>query len=227
VLNDFNLDGHVNGSFYCVSSNEFFDGRKSDVLYIPKTNKPMETALLIIVEMQHTIDLNFIKRVNRYCLNVHMYNFLPKVIVSSIKGYSSKAFMNSFTKEEGCHFFTMQNQCWANSIQLYSLDSISPLVTEGKAMTLIVALLYFLSSQQRSIVSLDESDDEELKNFYKIAYKSFLQYTTIENTSTYLANDVLEKTSKHFEKIANCASESSETSLKKIQACAKNGLEFT
>ncbi|RCH80911.1 hypothetical protein CU098_004768 [Rhizopus stolonifer] len=221
-------DGHVNGSLYCVSSNEFSDGRKSDILYIPKTNKPTETALPILVEMQQIVDISFIKRINRYCLNVHdAYKIFPKVIVFAIKGFSSKAFMNEFIIKEGCPYFTTHGQFWAHSIQIYSLDSISSFVTEESTMKPIVALGYFLCSQQKSIMTLDESEDEELRKIYKIAYRSFLQYATIENSLADLANDVLDKTNKQFEKIMNCAHENSESSIRKIRIYAKNGLEFT
>lgn len=94
-------------------------------------------------------------------------------------------------------------------------------------MTPIIALSYFLCSQQRSIMALNKCEDEELRKIYKIAYRSFLQYATIETTLSDLANDVLDKTSKQFEKIVNCAHENSESSLKKIRAYAKNWLEFT
>ncbi|KAI8984206.1 hypothetical protein BDF20DRAFT_986131 [Mycotypha africana] len=218
-------DGHVNGSLYCVSSNEFSDGRKSDILYIPKTNKPTETTLPIIVEIQQIVDISFIKRINRYCLNVHdAYKVFPKVIVFVIKGFSSKALMNDFAIEEGYPYYTTHKQYWAHFIQFYSLDSISSFVTDESTMTPIIALSYFLCSQQKSIMALDESEDEELRKIYKIAYRSFLQYATIENTLTDLANDVLDKTNKQFEKIVNCAHENSESSLR---AYAKNGLEFT
>ena len=101
----------------CVASNEFSDGRKSDILYIPKTNKPTETALPIIVEVQQIIDIPFIKRTNRYCLNIHSaYKIFPKVIVFAIKGYSSKALMNDFAIEEDYPYYTTQKQYWAHSI---------------------------------------------------------------------------------------------------------------
>ncbi|KAI9467797.1 MAG: hypothetical protein EXX96DRAFT_543905 [Benjaminiella poitrasii] len=76
-------DGHGNGSLYCISSNEFSVGRKSD--------KPTETALLILVEFQQIVDISFMKRINRYRLNVHdAYKIFPKVI----------------TIEEDCPYFT-------------------------------------------------------------------------------------------------------------------------
>lgn len=178
--------------------------------------------------MQQIVDISFIKRINRYCLNVHdAYKVFPKVIVFVIKGFSSKALMNDFTIDEGYSYYTTHKQYWTHSIQFYSLDSISSFVTDESTMTPIVALSYFLCSQQKSIIALDESEDEELRKIYKIAYRSFLQYTTVENALTDLANDVLDKTNKQFEKIVNCAHENSESSLKKIRAYAKNGLEFT
>ena len=37
-------------------------------------------------------------------------------------------------------------------------------------MTPIIPLSYFLCSQQKSIMALDESEDEELRKIYKTAY---------------------------------------------------------
>lgn len=79
----------------------------------------------------------------------------------------------------------------------------------------IIALSYFLCSEQKTIMALDKNDDEELSRIYRIAHRSFLQYTIIENSLADLANDVLEKTNKQFEKIINCANGNTELSLKK------------
>lgn len=135
--------------------------------------------------------------------------------------------MNEFTIEEGCPYFTIHGQLWAHSIQTYSLDSISSFMTEESTMKPIVALSYFLCSQQKSIMTSDESEDEELRKIYKIAYRSFLQHATIENSLADLENDVLDKMNKQFEKIMNCSHENSDSSVRKIRTYAKNGLEFT
>ncbi|KAI7903506.1 uncharacterized protein BX663DRAFT_485653 [Cokeromyces recurvatus] len=151
----------------------------------------------------------------------------PKVIVFAVKGFSSRSLLNDLIIEESCPYYTAHKQFWANSIHIYSLDSISSSIIDQSSMTPIVALSYFLCSQQKSIMALDENEDEELRKIYKIAYRSFLQYTTIENSLIDLANDVLEKTNKQFEKIMKCAQENSESSIRKIRAYAKNGVEFT
>lgn len=65
------------------------------------------------------------------------------------------------------------------------------------------------------------------EKFTKLPIALFLQYATIENSLVDLANDVLDKTNKQFEKIMNCAHENSESSGSKIRTYAKNGLEFT
>ncbi|KAI9361025.1 hypothetical protein BD770DRAFT_471027 [Pilaira anomala] len=138
-------------------------------IYIPEASKPTEITPPIIVEIQQIVDISFLKRLTRYCLNIHdEYKFFPVVIVFAIKGFSSKAFMYEFKLEKDCPYHTTHGQFWAQSIQVYSLDSISSFVTTESAMKPIVALSYFLSSRQKSIVTLDEFEDEELRKIYSV-----------------------------------------------------------
>lgn len=214
---------------YKITSNKYIDNRKSDVVYLPHVCKITEPSPPITVEIQQVVDWAFIRRLNRYCLNIcDMHKVMPKVIVFAIKGFSSKAFLRDFTLENG--YYTFSSTMWAQTVRIYTIDSIAELVDENENLKPMAALVYFLCSQEKSIISLDLCDDEEMKKLYSLANEIFTEHITIEESASDLALDVTEKTGSQFSKILSCAescNQSSNKSLEKIIAYAKNGMEYT
>lgn len=135
--------------------------------------------------------------------------------------------MNEFVLADGCSYFTTNGQYWCQSIRIYCLDSIASHLSNNLVLTPIIALSYFLSSQQRSIISLDEHEDSELRNIYKIAYRVFSQFTDTEASLTDLVNGVIDKTNMQFGKSMACAEDNSSLPLSKIKAYASNGIDFS
>lgn len=93
-----------------------------DVLYVPPCSKPSQDIVPINVEIQRIVDINFIKRINKYSLNVYD----TKVVVFVIKGYSSKALQKDYISNNARCFLALENQYWAQSIHFYDLNSIYP-----------------------------------------------------------------------------------------------------
>ncbi|CEG67479.1 hypothetical protein RMATCC62417_03905 [Rhizopus microsporus] len=219
-------DGNINGSMYKATTNEYPDSRKSDVVYIPHSCKITEATSPIAVEIQQIIDWSFMRRLMRYCLSIcDAHKVMPKVLIFAIKGFSSKAFLNEFTLERG--YYTINSKMWAQTIRIYSLDSIADLVDYQETLKPIVALVYFLCSQEKSIISLDLCDDAEIRKLYVVANEIFSDYIVNEETVDDFALDIINKTSSQFSKIISCAESSNQSSLKKIIAYAKNGVEYT
>lgn len=75
----------VDGDSYPVGECEWQDCSRSDVVYTSKNN----TLLPIIIEVQHTVNLSFIKRAIKYCtLAFKRQNTLPTIVIFCINDTS-------------------------------------------------------------------------------------------------------------------------------------------
>lgn len=84
---------------------------------------------------------------------------------------------------------------WVQNIRIYSLDSIADLVDYQETLNSMVALIYFLCSQEKSIMSLDLGDDAEIRKLYVLANEIFSNYIVNKATADDLALDIIKKTS--------------------------------
>lgn len=74
---------------YEVGQNEYKDGRKSDIIYNLKEGHHTTTTPPALVEVQQKVDLQFLKRLTRYCLNINdLAKVKPSVVVFAIQGFS-------------------------------------------------------------------------------------------------------------------------------------------
>lgn len=171
-----------------------------------------ESTSPIAVEIQQIVDWSFMRRLMRYCLSIcDAHKVMPKVLVFAIKGFSSKAFLKEFTWERG--YYTINSKMWAQTIRIYSVDSIADQVDDQETLKPIVALAYFLCSQEKSIISLDLCDDAEVRKLSVLANEIFAAYTVNEQTADDLALDIINKSSSQFSKIISCAESSNQSSL--------------
>ncbi|ORE00723.1 hypothetical protein BCV72DRAFT_237442 [Rhizopus microsporus var. microsporus] len=224
VINEI-TDGKVNGIAYDIGQKEFKDGRKSDIVYgIPGGKHTMATPPAL-VEIQQIVDMKFMKRLTRYCLNIHdLTKVEPVVMIFVIQGFSSKAFMEeNFNQPQNKSYYTSKKCLWAKTCRFYSLDSISANVMSENTMKPVVALTYFLCNQKKSLFGLEKSEDPELRCIYRIAARSFEPYTTKEEENYNHIMDVMKNTNNQFQKISKCIdelkrAENDDAILKKNQA---------
>ncbi|KAI9265814.1 hypothetical protein EDC94DRAFT_500190, partial [Helicostylum pulchrum] len=136
----------INNTVYGTSSNEHEDDRKSDVIYTANDQKHSERTPPLLVEAQQKVDVTFIKRLKRYCLNIHdVYKVKPIVAMFVIQGFSSKAFRKSnFIKDKDEPFYVCKQDLWSEACRFYSRDSISDQVLSEQKLKPIIALTYFL-----------------------------------------------------------------------------------
>ncbi|KAI7902434.1 uncharacterized protein BX663DRAFT_511034 [Cokeromyces recurvatus] len=209
---------------YTIANNEHPDGKRSDVIYIPK-EKPTESTRPITVEIQQTLDWAFFRRLNRYCLNIcDKYKVMPFVMVFAIKGFSSKSFMNEFVlNEEG--YYTISTNLWAKSLRIYTLDSIAENVSIEK-LNPIIALAYFLCAQEKSIIGLELCDSVHLQKLYLLAYKIFEEAQMEQKSTTDIVIGSLKNAEKQFEKILKCAESGDSNQINKIRKYAANGAQY-
>lgn len=188
---------------YSLANNEHEDGRKSDVIYTADDQRHSERTPPLLVEVQQKVDLAFLKRLTRYCLNIHdRYKVKPVVAVFIIQGFGSKAFRDTtLTKNDEKPFYECRQDLWAGACRFYSLDSISNQVLSGENLTPIVALTYFLCSRQRNIIALEENHDKALQNIYLIANRSFNKYNGMQLSTEDQLQDLSNNTNRQFSKI--------------------------
>lgn len=110
----------------------------------------------------------------RYSLNIlDQTKILPIVLVINIDGFSSKHFRDeNFGKGNNEPYYTLSSSLWAKQVHVYNADSISPLVQVP--MPEIIALVHFLTQQEKHIVVLDEYTDLALQRIYIIAFRIFI-----------------------------------------------------
>lgn len=111
-------------------------------------------------------------------------------------------------------------------MRIYTLDSIAPFVDDEKAMDRIVALIYFLCRQERSLMGLG-SQGPMLKKIYGIAFDYFSKQVCEEEGTMDAIKEALDRTDTQFEKILQCANNMDPANLKKIIQYVKNGVEYT
>lgn len=213
---------------YHVYPTEHPDGRKSDVIYLPNTKQASSVAPPVIVEIQTVVDPAFMRRTIRYCLNVHdKHKVAPIVVAVAIRGFSSKGYKEANFTREG-DYYTTSTAHWAHEFVLYTLDSIANNVPEhtGTPMEPITALIYFLCSQQRSIMSLEEYKDTNLQKMYTLAYTIFRSYYEEEEDKTNAIIDICDKAQLQFQKILQCSQEDTVEAKRKLARYAENGMAF-
>ncbi|RCH81041.1 hypothetical protein CU098_006834 [Rhizopus stolonifer] len=212
---------------------EFKDGRKkNDIIYGVSGGKYLLTTPPALVEIQQKVDIQFLKRLTRYCLNIHDQTKIePVVMVFAIQGSSSKAFIeDNFNQSQNKAYYTSKKFLWAKACRFYSLDSIANVMSEN-TMKPVVALTYFLCNQKKSLFGLEKSEDPELRRIYQIAARSFEPYTTKEEENYNHIMDTMKNTSSQFQKISKCIDElkrsKTDTILEKIKRYAEDGFEYT
>jgi hypothetical protein len=111
----------------------------------------------------------------------------------------------------------LYSKMWAQTIRIYSVDSIADLFAYQETLKSIVALAYFLCSQEKSMISLDLCDDVKMRKLYVLAKETFSDYIVNEETADDFVLYIIKKTSFQFSKIISCA-ESSNQSI-----CCRSG----
>lgn len=119
------------------------------------------------------------------------------------------ALLNEFTLERG--YYIIDSKMWGQTIRIYSVDSIADLFAYQETLKSIVALAYFLCSQEKSMLSLDLCDDVKMRKLYVLAKETFSDYIVNEETADDFVLYIIKKTSSQFSKIISCAEPSNQS----------------
>ncbi|KAI9299605.1 hypothetical protein BJ944DRAFT_245041, partial [Cunninghamella echinulata] len=163
----------IAGDTYYVGPNEQIDKKMTDVVYLPYNKKSREFPP-IIVEIQGKVDHFFMHRIMRYSLNLfEETKVLPIVVVINVNGFSSRNFKNNtFDKNANHPYYTHPCDLWADKIFIYNADSIAQFI-ENSPLDPMIALVYFITQQERNILALDKFDDQTINKIYNIAYNIY------------------------------------------------------
>ncbi|KAI8977076.1 hypothetical protein BDF20DRAFT_988104 [Mycotypha africana] len=128
-----------------------------------------------------------------------------------------------------CFQTESKQNLWSEACRFYSLDSISDQILSKQKLNPIIALAYFLSSQQRSIITLEDNNDGILREIHSIAAKSFKKYSDIQQSQEEQYQEMTKNTNKQFSKIVASVEEyekeSKSLTLKRLKKYAEDGVK--
>jgi hypothetical protein len=155
---------------YIVAESEWANGTRSDLVLAPKC---VSSGLPpIIVEFQHRVDKEFMKRTITYCIQASdRYDMEPILVVVGISSLSLD--ITQLAKEnriQGCYSFPCA--VWASECIIICQSSIDE-CTLTKPLDPFIALGIFLTKGTASIIDMPWNDDETIKLLYSIAVEHF------------------------------------------------------
>lgn len=175
------------------NNSDWTNGTRSDILYTPRL--ALATSLPpILIEVQKRVDQKFMARLCSYSLNVFFhYKVHPIVIVfcvekvaGDVKDTFEAVRRNDYLFETVCHHWTKKCYLISNETINYSLNS----TTEDDFDSLL-AIQYFLGSQQRNIMALNFYNDPAIALLYEISKREFEVWVESSNTQIRCARNYL------------------------------------
>ncbi|KAI7853909.1 hypothetical protein BDC45DRAFT_441364, partial [Circinella umbellata] len=146
---------------------------KSDVLYCPIKINELKDLPPILIEVQHTANMNFYRKLMEYSLSVQKeYSVLPIVIAICIHYTSNELLEMSSVSNRISFMKELPSHGWAKSCFLINKESI--LNFEDKTpLEPVVALAHFFVEQQTSLLHIKRHDDATVQLLYNIAKHIF------------------------------------------------------
>ncbi|KAI8079227.1 hypothetical protein BDF21DRAFT_383354 [Thamnidium elegans] len=216
------VGGGICGSAYYNGPTEQNGNKRTDITYYPQD----KTKNLASVIIQKKVTHEFIVRLIQYSLNVFgQTKILPIVTVINIDGFSSKHFREeNFTKRDNEPYYILSSSLWAKQVHIYNADSIASLIQVP--MPKMIALIHFLTQQEKHIAALDEYMDSTLQKIYRIAFQIF----TCELNSKVIQDVEIESfcdaVASQFKKVIHNNTLNDEISQKRIEKYAEDGVSF-
>ncbi|EIE79741.1 hypothetical protein RO3G_04446 [Rhizopus delemar RA 99-880] len=147
------LGTDVPEDIYTVTSNEWANGSRSDIVYMVK-DKPTAERPPIIIEFQYKVSRDFMNRVISYSLSAYCrYKAYPVVLIFAIKGFLSVDIEKGFSCGDESPFLKIESRFWAKDCLLISQSSIDKFLSRSP-MKPIVDLGYYLIAGSLSLDSL-------------------------------------------------------------------------
>ncbi|KAG0164750.1 hypothetical protein DFQ28_010072 [Apophysomyces sp. BC1034] len=199
----------ITGEAYYCSFTELSDGLKADFIYMPLKEFDHDLPA-VIVETQR---------------KVNSTNSLPILVVLNIDGFSSRKYRDSvFSKQDNQLFYSLHCKPWAKEVYVYNSDSIACHLESP--MQPLVALTYFSTQQQQSIIALDEYMDPNLQSVYKVAFQALSVGKDEQVAKKASVTQFCDVMVRQFQKIAKSNQDGPTTSKRRIEQYAEDGVQF-
>jgi hypothetical protein len=163
------LMGTPNGSYKVADAD--WNGTRSDILYMPALSA-MDSLPPLLIEIQHTIDSQFLQRLIGYSLNVvKVHKALPIVLVFNVNKISPSNLLLEFTpsSDQKPWLFSFPCKMWAKHCYLVSKETIRG-QDSGSPLSPIMALSLFLAEQQPSLYLHTHPHDPTIIQLYETAF---------------------------------------------------------
>lgn len=173
---------HAIDSYYS-SPTQWSNKSISDVVYLALT----DDLPPIIIEIQHTVDVDFYLRLISYGVSAaRQYNTPPILITFAISSMKYEVSKRTVSQTSKPFLWKIQHcQPWARCCYFVTIDSIRQSLTE-EPLDKFVGLSIFLISQHRSLAANPYYLDPTIQKLYTIAKQIF------ENQATKRQTEVIE-----------------------------------
>ncbi|KAI9274366.1 hypothetical protein BDA99DRAFT_424881, partial [Phascolomyces articulosus] len=158
---------------YTTKPTEWPNFTKSDVLYCPAIKLITKDLPPILIEVQHTANMSFFRRLMKYSLSIRdQCSVLP--IVIAICTYRTSTELLDLSRESEINTYMKQLPCegWAQCFYLLNGKTISGHLQQIP-LDPLVALAHFFIEQQPSLIHMKRQDDETIRLLYSIEKRVF------------------------------------------------------
>ncbi|KAI8083245.1 uncharacterized protein B0P05DRAFT_536668 [Gilbertella persicaria] len=158
---------------YITKPTEWPNYTKSDVLYCPIQKKELKDFPPILIEVQHTANMKFYRRLMKYSLSVwEQYSVSPIVIAICVHYTSNELLEMSSVSDRISFMKELPSHGWAKSCLLINKESILNFEDETP-LEPVVALAHFFVEQKTSLLHIKRHDDATVQLLYSIAKRIF------------------------------------------------------
>ncbi|KAJ8659280.1 hypothetical protein O0I10_004994 [Lichtheimia ornata] len=145
--------------------------KASGVVYMP-----LEPYLSppIIVEVQHSVDIEFIFRIMSYCEQLYsQVNIAPVVLIIVVSSINHEVLGKCRARKQVPFLFQYRKETWAKSCYRASVDTIHR-HTQKVSLDPMVNLMAFLTGRKPSLSDSGYSTDPTMQQLYSIAERAFV-----------------------------------------------------
>ncbi|KAL1928387.1 hypothetical protein VTP01DRAFT_2743 [Rhizomucor pusillus] len=162
------IKGEESYHSYSVGDSDWANNTKSDVLYISDLKSPRLPPILI--EIQHTVSMEFMDRAIRYCLSVKQtHKMMPILLLICVHKLSGPKLASKLKpSDEFPYRKEMQCDIWVQKCLLLSSNTIESHVAMTN-MHLLIAVGLFLTKQMKLLLGLRQRKDATIQLLYQIA----------------------------------------------------------
>lgn len=143
---------------YGAKPTEWTNYMRSDVLYCPHSPAKAKTLPPVLIEVQHTANGAFFRRLNEYALMVRKHQLLSPIVIIFCIHHSTEEF-EDLTYESDTMPFAKELYChgWAQKCYFISRETISAHLDQHPLHPL-AAIGHFLIQRKTSILNITNND---------------------------------------------------------------------